>query len=342
MERNLRDMADFAKDASVKLTPHSKTHKVPEFALMQINYGAAGICTQKVSEAEVMADNGVKNILISNEIIGLEKLRRLANLSKKIDLRVCVDSLEGVNELSQAAKEADVRIKCIVEVENGYHRCGVTPAGAAQLAKQITQTGNLAFQGIMGYEGQVGSFPRRQWPSVVKDAMTITLKAKRAIEENGIHVEDVVVGGTPSAKISGRYPGITEITPGEYIFYDYANVKSGLVPVDACALTVKSTVMSRPIPNRAIVDGGLKTFGFAGAAYPHVKNDALRAHVTRLSEEHGILKLTKGGTDVKIGDILEFVPYRVGPCVNLHDKMYLTRNGHLEKVVPILGRGMTT
>ena len=342
IERNLRDMASFAKDASVKLTPHSKTHKCPDLALMQISYGAAGICTQKVSEAEVMADNGIKRILISNEIIGLEKLRRLANLSKRVDLRVCVDSPDGINQLSEAAKEADVRIKCLIDVECGYLRTGVTATVAAQLAKQIAETRTLILQGVHGYEGQVGSYPLRQRPRVVKHAMNMTLKAKGEIEENGLPVEDVVVGGTPSAKMSGRYPGITEITPGEYIFYDYANVTQGLVPVADCALSVRSTVMSRPVPDRAVTDGGLKTFGFADAKFPHVKDESLHARVTRLSEEHGILKLGKGGMGVKIGDILEFVPYRAGPCVNLHDRIYLTRNGRLEKVLPVLGRGKTT
>ena len=172
--------------------------------------------------------------------------------------------------------------------------------------------------------------------------MRLALKAKEMIEENAISVEDVVVGGTSTAKLSGRIPGITEITPGEYIFYDYANVKSGLVPIDSCALSVRSTVMSKPETNRIVIDGGLKTFCFEEAEYPHLKNAALRGRFLDLSEEHGIIRLTKGTQGVKVGDILEILPYRVGPCINLHDKMFLIRNGRLESVIPILGRGMTT
>jgi D-serine deaminase-like pyridoxal phosphate-dependent protein len=342
MERNLRDMADFAKDASIRLTPHSKTHKSPELALKQISYGSSAVCVQKVSEAEVMAESGVRKLLLSNEIIGLDKLRRLTQLAKKNDIRVCVDSSEGIEQLSQVANEADVRIKCLIDVDCGYHRCGVKPTEAPKLAKQITGKRNLSVQGIMGYEGHVGGYPRRQWPRLVRAAMKLTLQAKKKIEENAIHVEDVVVGGTSTAKLSGRYPGITEITPGEYIFYDYANVKAGLVPLDACALSVRSTVMSKPEANRIVIDGGLKTFCFEEAEYPRLKNPSIRGHFLDLSEEHGIIRLMKGAQGVKIGDIIEILPYRVGPCINLHDKMFLTRNGRLESTIPVLGRGMST
>jgi len=343
MERNLRDMADFAKEAHVGLRPHSKTHKSPELALKQMSYGAVGICTQKVSEAEVMVRNGVRNVLISNEIIGLGKLRRLANLSKQADVRVCVDSREGIDQLSQAGKEADVEIKCIIEVDCGYHRCGVSPREAAQLARRIAQGKNLILKGIMGYEGHVGSYPRRRWPMLVRQAMSVVMNAKKKIEENKISVEDVVVGGTPTAKISGLYPGVTEITPGEYIFYDYANVESGMVQVKNCALSVFCTVVSKPSPNRIVIDGGLKTFDFDEAKYPHLREQHLyRGEFISFSEEHGVIRLVRNASKIKIGEILEFVPYAAGPCVNLHDQLYLSRKGRVEKAVPILARGMTT
>jgi len=343
MERNLRDMADFAKEAHVALRPHSKTHKSPELALRQMSYGALGICTQKVSEAEVMVRNGVRNVLISNEIIGLGKLRRLANLSRQADVRVCVDSREGIDQLSQASEEADVQIKCIIEVDCGNHRCGVSPREAAQLAKRIVQTKDLVLKGIMGYEGHVGSYPRRHWPMLVRQAMSVVMNAKKKIEENKIPVEDVVVGGTPTAKISGLYPGVTEITPGEYIFHDYANVESGMVRIDDCALYVSCTVMSKPSPNRIVIDGGLKTFDFDEANYPQLRDQLhFRGEFVSFSEEHGVIRLRRNASKIRIGEILEFIPYAAGPCVNLHDQFYLSRNGRVEKAVPILARGMTT
>jgi len=343
MERNLRDMSGFARSAHVRLRPHSKTHKSPELALKQMSYGAVGICTQKVSEAEVMVANGVTDILISNEIIGLEKLRRLANLSKHADITVCVDSCEGIDQLSQVAQEADVKIKCLIDVDCGYHRCGTTPSDAAKLANRIAKTKSLILKGIMGYEGHVGSYPRRYWPALVEQAMSIVMNAKKKIEENSISVENVVVGGTPTAKISGRYPGVTEITPGEYIFYGYRHVESRLVHTNDCALTVFCTVMSNPTPNRIVIDGGLKTFDFDEAEYPHLRDEShYRAHFVGLSEEHGIIRLRKNQSRIKIGDIIEIVPYATGPCVNMHDKVYLATKGRVQKVMPILARGMTT
>jgi D-serine deaminase-like pyridoxal phosphate-dependent protein len=342
MEINLREMAEFAERANVRLRPHIKTHKCPELALKQISYGAVGICVQKVSEAEVMVKNGVKNVLISNEIIGIEKVRRLVNLSKEAEMSVCVDSMEGIRQLSQVATESDAKINCLIDIDCGYHRCGVSPTQAAKLAQQITQMKCLELKGITGYEGHVGSHPRKQWPKLVKLAMAVVMKAKKKIEENSISVEQVVVGGTPSAKISGLYPGVTEITPGEYIFYCYRNVKSGLVQVDRCALSVLSTAMSKPTANRIVIDAGLKTFAFDGnGEYPYLMNENLRkAHFVSLSEEHGTLRLPSE-SNVKIGDILEFVPYNIGTCVNLHDTLYLTTNGRVEKTIPILARGMT-
>jgi D-serine deaminase-like pyridoxal phosphate-dependent protein len=178
---------------------------------------------------------------------------------------------------------------------------------------------------------------------LVRKAMSVVMNAKKKIEENKISVEDVVVGGTPTAKISGRYPGVTEITPGEYIFYDYANVKSGLVQEKDCALSVFCTVMSKPSSNRIVIDGGLKTFGFDEAKYPHLREQLLyRGEFVSLTEEHGVIRLLRNASKIKIGEILECVPYAAGPCVNLHDQLYLSRNGRVEKAVPIMARGMTT
>jgi len=342
MKVNLRDMAEFAERANVRLRPHSKTHKSPELALKQISYGAVGICTQKVSEAEVMVKNGVKNILISNEIIGIEKVRRLAKLSKEAEMSVCVDSMEGIRQLSQVATESDVKINCLIDIDCGYHRCGVSPTQAVKLAQHITQMKCLELKGIMGYEGHVGLHPPKQWPKLVKLAMAVVMKAKKKIEESSISVEEVLVGGTSSAHLSGLYPGVTEITPGEYIFYCYRNVKSGLVQLDRCALSVLCTAMSKPTPHRIVIDAGLKTFAYDGnGEYPYLRNEKLRkARFVSLSEEHGTLHLPTG-SNVRIGDILEFIPYNIGTCVNLHDTLYLTRNGRVEKAIPVLARGMT-
>lgn len=343
MERNLVDMADFCRKNDVKLRPHSKTHKIPELALKQMEYGAVGICTQKVSEAQVMVDNGVSNVFVSNEVVDPEKLRVFAELSQKAKMTVCVDSVEGIHNLSKAGQDAGVELSCLVDVDCGMHRCGVTVDEAVKLASLVSSSKKLAFKGIMGYEGHVGHYPTPEWPQKVKEAMAVVSSAKREIERTGLPVENVIVGGTPTAKISGTYPDVTEITPGEYIFYDYGHAESGLVKMSDVAISVMCTVMSKPVESRAVIDGGWKTFDFDQSEYPRLRNfEKLHAKVVRFSEEHGVLELEDGEAkeQIKIGKKLDVVPYHVCTCVNLHNYLVFAKQGKVEKVLPILGRGM--
>ena len=218
MERNLTDMADFCKSAGIRLRPHSKTHKTPELALRQIELGAAGVCTQKMSEAKVMVDNGVKNVFISNEVVDPEKLRLFAELSGKATMMVCVDSPIGIRNLADAARDSGTELNCVVEVDCGMHRCGVQPEEAGRLASIAASSKGLVFKGIMSYEGHIGGAPKDQWPSQVKEAMGRVSDAKKDVRRAGLEVEHVIVGGTPTAKISGTYPDVTEITPGDTSF----------------------------------------------------------------------------------------------------------------------------
>jgi D-serine deaminase-like pyridoxal phosphate-dependent protein len=341
MEENLRDMADFARKAGKKLRPHSKTHKIPELALKQIDYGAVGVCSQKVSEAKVMIDNGVKDVMITNQVIAEEKLQVLAQLAEKAKVSVCVDGVPGIELLQNAARDNNVELRCLIEIDSGMHRSGVTPSEAAELAKLIAKSEGLIFDGIMGFEGQVNNFPKNEWPPIVKEAMDVVSKAKSEIEHAGILVENVVVGGTPSAKIVATFPDVTEITPGEYIFYDYEHLSSGLVPIRQCALSVLSTVVSRPAPERAILDAGCKTFDFDECRFPGPKDPSLKVKFVGLSEEHGTVILEDEPTRsrFRIGEKLEFLPYHVCPCVNLHDEVFFYRRGRIEKISKVLARG---
>ena len=151
-ERNLKRMAEFAADAGIRLRPHAKTHKSPIIAAKQVSLGAVGICCQKVSEAEVMVDGGIGDILLSNEIAGPRKLERLARLARRAKLSVCVDDAEGVAELEAAARQAAMRLDVLVEIDVGGRRCGMAPgAAAAQLARQIAQSSHLNFAGLQAY-----------------------------------------------------------------------------------------------------------------------------------------------------------------------------------------------
>jgi D-serine deaminase-like pyridoxal phosphate-dependent protein len=343
MERNLVDMADFARHNGVKLRPHSKTHKTPELALRQVQLGAVGVCTQKVSEAKVMVDNGVRDVFVSNEVVDPEKLKLFAELSEKATMTICVDSGVGVHNLSNAVKDSGIELNCIVDVDCGMHRCGVQPDEAGKLASLVSSSKGLAFKGIMGYEGHVGGSPRAEWVLQVKEAMGKVSDAKKNIRKAGLEVENVIVGGTPSAKISATYSDVTEITPGEYIFYDWGHVRSGLVSMNNVAISVLCTVMSRPEESRAVIDGGLKTFDYDQTEYPNLRDfENLHAKFYGFSEEHGKLKLEdeQARSEFQIGRKFEFVPFHVCTCVNLHNTLYYARHGRVEKSLPVLGRGM--
>ncbi len=341
VERNLRDMQDFANSYGKKLRPHSKTHKNPVLAKKQIEFGAVGVCTQKVSEAEVLVQNGVKNVLISNEIIGLTKLRKFAELARKATMALCVDSVEGIEQLRQVSNESGQELSCLIDVDVGMHRCGVTPQEAAKLAKLASSRGILV-KGIHGYEGHVGHHPVSEWESLVKESMRIAADAKGAIEKEGITVEDVVAGGTPTAKITGKYDVVTMITPGEYIYYDYGHVEAGTCRMVDVALSVYCTVMSKPTEDRAVIDGGIKTFDFDQQEFPRLRNQEIKAKLISFSEEHGVLRLEdeSARSQIRIGDKLEFVPYHICTCVNMHNFVHLERNGRIEEILPTLGRGM--
>jgi D-serine deaminase-like pyridoxal phosphate-dependent protein len=341
MNLNLKEMQDYANGEGIKLRPHSKAHKIPELSLKQIAYGAVGICVQKVSEAQVMVEKGVKNILVSNVVISPEKLELFVELSKKATMSICVDSPEGIESLGRAASGSGIELKCLVEVDCGLHRCGVTPPNARELSLLISKKKNLVFQGIMGYEGHVPNHPTEQWPKLVEQAMAIVSDSKTEITKAGLECKDVVVGGTSTAKISGEYPDVTEITPGEYIFYCKELVDSGVVGLDKCALSVLCTVISRPTEDRAVIDGGLKTFDFDQGVYPCTKDSSFNLEFLYFNEEHAVLKLNDEITKrkLRIGSKLEFIPVHVSTCVNLHDSLYLQDGGKVTEELKVLARG---
>ena len=222
------------------------------------------------------------------------------------------------------------------------HRCGVTPSEAAKLAKLVSSKKGLRIRGMMGYEGHIAHHPVSEWEARVKEAMNVVSEAKQAIEAEGIRVEDVVVGGTPSSKISGKYDVVTELTPGEYIYYGYDHVETGICKMQDIALSIYCTVMSKPTQDRAVIDGGLKTFDFDQGDFSRLRDESLKAKLVSFSEEHGVLHLEDDDakTKVKIGSRLEFVPYHICTCINLHNYVNLARKGRVVEVLPTLGRGM--
>jgi len=338
MERNIAHMAAAFRGLNTKLRPHAKTHKTPIIAQKQIAAGAIGVTCAKVGEAEVMVEGGIRDILIANQIVGPQKIRRLVSLAHHADMMVAVDDARNVEELAQAAQAAKVCLRVLVEVDVGLHRCGVNPGESALLlARKVAKEPGLTFAGLMGYEGHLVFVPSLEARvHRARTDMQALLDTVDFIESHGLPVEIVSAGGTGTAMITGRLPRITEIQAGSYVFMDgrYKTIEG--VEFD-CALTLLTTIVSRPRPERIIVDAGMKTltheFGL-----PHFK-DRDDLELLGLSEEHGTVQLHDPSVKLKPGEKLEIIPSHGDTTLNMHDYYYGVRNGRVEVVWPIAARG---
>ena len=335
MERNIRKMAEYFAGRAANLRPHTKTHKCPVLAHKQIRAGAQGITCAKLGEAEVMAQAGVHDILIANQVVGDQKIARLANLARHCDMMVAVESSENTADLSNAARAADSTIRVLIEVDVGMHRCGVKSAEEAlSLAQIILSSPGLEFEGIMGYEGHVVLMPDfEDRENACIESMQMLISVKEILAKNGVEVKIVSAGGTGTYNVAGAYPGITEIQAGSYIVMD-SKYYSVLQDFD-CALTLLTTVTSRPDKETAILDAGMKamTFEFGMPELIGLKG----AGISFLSEEHGHLYLEDA--DPRVGQKLELIPSHCCTTINLHDRYYAVRGDRLEAVWPIAARG---
>jgi D-serine deaminase-like pyridoxal phosphate-dependent protein len=317
----------------VRVRAHAKTHKCPEIAQRQVAAGAVGVCCQKVSEAEALVEGGIHDVLVSNEIVGAPKITRLAALSKRARIGVCVDNPENVRELRNSGAKLDVYI----ELEVGMGRCGIAPGEPAlALAREIT--GNLRFAGLHAYHGRaqhVRSMAERK-ASIDRAAQAVQ-STKRLLDKNGIKTPIVTGAGSGTFMFEVESGAWDEIQPGSYVFMDadYArNEWAAPLPRFGHALFVLSTVMSRPRPGVAIVDAGLKASS-VDSGMPGVWQRPGLTY-THASDEHGWVE---GEPAPALGEKLLLVPGHCDPTVNLYDWYVCLRRGIVEDIWPITARG---
>lgn len=339
MESNIRKMAGFCRDQGVEWRPHAKCHKTPAIAQKQIAAGAIGVTCAKVSEAEVQAAGGVRDVLIANVLAGARKVERVAALRRHADPIVACDHYAQVEPLAAACRRYGVEVRVIVEVNIGLDRVGVRPGeDTVQLAQAIDKLPGVRFSGIMGYEGhllQVADPAEKE--SKIRESIGMLLACKEQIAQAGLPCEIVSAGGTGSYQVTAAIPGVTEIQAGGGIFMDpYYRLNCQVRDLEY-ALTVLTTVVSRPTLERAVVDAGRKALS-PDIAMPLVVGHE-DAHVARLSAEHGVLTLGPKSRNLKIGDKIELVVGYGDFTTVLHDEFYGFRNERLETVWPILGRG---
>jgi D-serine deaminase-like pyridoxal phosphate-dependent protein len=342
MDRNIRRMAEFAKGCGVSLRPHAKTHKSPEIAKIQLEAGSTGICLQKVSEVEVFAGSGIRDIFLTNEVVVPQKLERLAKIAERTHLGVAADNIDVVKATGEIFKERGTEIDVYVDVDSGLGRCGVQAKDAPKIASEISRHGNLVFKGIMGYEGNVNAARmREEQVRLSRAAMDKIVKAKKGIEAAGLRVDVVSVGSSVSTWINAKHPITTEVQPGMYIFNDRRLVESGVATMKDCALTVLATVTSRPAKRRAVADAGSKAFNFDSGLYP-VPLETEGVVAQHFSEEHAWLHLVGEGEGLAVGDRIRFVPAHCCTTVNQFDDFVGIRGERVERLIPVLARGKMT
>jgi D-serine deaminase-like pyridoxal phosphate-dependent protein len=337
LERNIAAMAAFAAGGPAKLRPHAKTHKCVEIARLQLAAGAVGITCAKVGEAEALAEGGIPDILIANQVVGPIKIARLVALARRCTVTIAVDDAGNVAQLAAAAAQAGVVIRCYVEVDVGMARCGV-PDGAAALAlaRLVEPAPALVFAGLQTYEGHLQNVvPLTERIARAERDMAGARAAREAIEAGGLAVGEVSGGGTGTHMVTGRLPFMTELQCGSFATMDAQYRSVGGADFEN-ALTVLATVISRPRPDRAVVDAGLKgvTPEFGD---PTVLIEG--ASWLDFSEEHGELVLAGPAQALRVGDKIELVPRHGCTTVNLYDQFHVLRDGRLVDLWRVAGRG---
>ena len=336
LERNIAALTAMFQTAGVGWRPHTKGIKVPEIAHKLIAAGALGVTCAKLGEAEVMAAAGIDDILIANQIVGPLKTARLARLAGRCNVIVAVDHPHNVAELGAAAVTHDNEIGVVIEVDTGMQRAGVPPGEATvELAKQVVATEGLTFKGLMAWEGHATRLAGEEKQIAVETAVGLLVETVALCRQAGLAVEIVSGGGSGTYLISPHLAGLTEIQAGGAIFNDVAYGKMGVQTEPA--IFVQTQVTSRPAPDRILVDAGFKALpSWASEPRPIGIDDVERFSS---SAEHGTLRLSRPNNEIEIGHRIDFMPGYTDATLFLHDRLYGMRNGMVEVVWEIAGRG---
>lgn len=345
MERNLEEMAARANKHGVMLRPHTKTHKMPEIARKQVALGAVGLTVAKLGEAEEMLRAGLRDLFVCYPLLGEHKLKRLRDLTREANMMTIVESAEGAQGLSDAMKGEGKPLDVLIDLEVGYGRVGVPEERAATLAKLVDSLPGLRLKGVCIHEGNVYGEPDPECRAqLARDQVSRMVGVARDLAERGHSIEIVSCGSTPGARYTVEVDGITELRPGNYVFYDAMQVALGTTDLDHCAMSVLTTVISHQEPSRAVIDAGAKALALdKGLGIAAKSHGIVRNHpgiiVERLSEEHGWLKLDEGVT-LKIGDRLEVIPNHACVVTNLFNEVVVTRGDEVVDRWKVAARGM--
>jgi D-serine deaminase-like pyridoxal phosphate-dependent protein len=339
MDRNLRRVADYCAQHNLRLRPHTKTHKSTFLAREQLALGAVGLTVAKVGEAEVMLGAAPKDLLVAYPVIGEAKMHRLAEVARRVNVTVALDSLTAATHLSEAAKAASVEFGILIEMDAGLGRVGVPVSEVIALSQAVSRLPNLQVRGVTFYPGHIRDHEERK----IADLVSTLEAVRRAFEDARLDIGIVSGGSTPLLFESHRIAGMNEIRPGTYVFNDMNTVQSGGCSLADCAASVLVTVISMRKGERIIIDGGSKTF----SSDRDNSGDARFGHVTsapdsvfhKMNEEHGFIDIHGVHQDFEIGQKLRIIPNHICTAVNLHECVYGIRGGVVEEVWRVEARG---
>jgi D-serine deaminase-like pyridoxal phosphate-dependent protein len=336
LDHNITTIAATCAEAGVDWRPHIKASKSPDLARLLIAGGAVGITCSKVSEAEVMAEAGLNDILIANEIVGSTKIQRLVRLADGRRICVAVDAEENLRQIATQADRAGVTVDVLVDIDVGMHRCGVTPNEAVPLAMIASELAGIQLRGLMGYEGHVMSLDpeaKASASAAVADALTV---ARDQLTAAGLAVQTLSGGGTGNYWHGLQLGVLTETQAGGGVLMDLTYEGMG-VKGHHRALQVLCQVISAAASGRAVCDAGWKTTGrHTGMPAPADRDDL---EVVNLNAEHAYLRLEPGAT-VSLGERIRLVPSYSDSTVLLHRQAYAVRDNVVETVWPIAAAGM--
>jgi D-serine deaminase-like pyridoxal phosphate-dependent protein len=341
MEKNISAMARFFKGKKASLWPHIKVHRTPMLAHKQVESGAGGICCQKVRQAEIMAESGIRNILLTNIVATPSKVERLVMLAKHSDILAVVDDPANAELLSKTASKLEVDMNVLADVNvRGAKRFGVEPGEPAlKLAKQIVALRGLSLRGLMGNVGDLSNIePRDERRKQVDKSISLLLDTKKLIERSGIRIEEISTGSTGTYDVCAEYPDVTQVRAGSYILMDHPYHDH--VPEFDCALTVLSTVISKHPDGILVLDAGMMSISSAYGNPKIVPSETLEAHSVELLElhsENALLKIKKP-TRIEVGDKVELVPSYLDATLIRHETFCGMRKGQVELIGVTMSR----
>ncbi len=329
LEKNIREMQEVCRKEDIRLQVHIKTHKIPEIAHMQLRQGAVGICCQKLGEAEVMVAGGIReNILVPYNIVGEQKLIRLARLAKRAGMTVAVDSEVTAKGISEQLQRDGGSVRVLVELDTGGKRTGVqSPQAALELAQKVSRMPQLELRGVMTYPS------RLEAKAFMEETIELFRKA-------GLPTEEISGGGTGREAISKQI-GCNVTRSGSYVFEGLQRINTTTNPPNpmTCATRMIVTVVSTPTPERIIIDGGQKTFERNPPnPYGYIVEHP-EARIYGMSVEHGHVDVSASSHKFRVGERLSVVPQHQGVTINNHDEVYAVRKGLVEAVWPVAARG---